>query len=280
MGEVAHPPQQPARDARRAARAPRDLGRAAPVHADAEQPGAAGDDLFQLLDGVELQAHGNAEAVAQRRLQQALPRRCAHQREGRQVDPHGACRGPLADDEVERAVLHRGVEHFLDHGIQAVDLVDEQDVALLQIGQQRGKVARLGDDRPGRGAKAHAQLARDDLRQRRLAKAGGAEEQHMVHRLAPRTGRFDEDAKVVLRCRLPDELVEHLGPQRRIGVLGLAIGREDGVIGHRKRHPPSSASHAPPWSRHLSFAVQSRISTPSSTPPAKTVMMAITVFMP
>jgi hypothetical protein len=30
-----------------------------------------------------------------------------------------------------------------------VDLVDEQDVAVLEIGQQRREVARLGDHRAG-----------------------------------------------------------------------------------------------------------------------------------
>jgi hypothetical protein len=34
--------------------------------------------------------------------------------------------------------------------------------------------------------KVHAQLARHDLRQRRLAKARGTMEQDVIHRLAPR----------------------------------------------------------------------------------------------
>src|SRR3546814_18401845 len=49
-----------------------------------------------------------------------------------------------------------------------VDLVDEQHVAGLQIGEQRGEVAGAHDDRPGRGAEADAELAGDDLRKRRL----------------------------------------------------------------------------------------------------------------
>ena len=65
-----------------------------------------------------------------------------------------------------------------------MDLVDEQDVAVLEIGEQGGEIARLGDHRPGGGAKADAKLARDDLRQRGLAEAGRAEEQHMVERVA------------------------------------------------------------------------------------------------
>ena len=131
-----------------------------------------------------------------------------------------------------RAVLHRRIEHFLDLRVEAVDLVDEQDIAVFQIGQQRGKIARLGDHRPGRGAKAHPQFLGDDLRQRGLAQPRRAEDQHMVHRLAPRLGAFDEHPQVVLRRRLPDEFGEALGPQGRVGVFHLALRGEEGVIGH------------------------------------------------
>ena len=44
MGEVAHPPQQPARDARRTARALRDLVCAIVRHADAEHASATVHD--------------------------------------------------------------------------------------------------------------------------------------------------------------------------------------------------------------------------------------------
>ena len=50
--------------------------------------------------------------------------------------------GPLADHDVELEVLHRRVEDFLDDRAQAVDLVDEQHVVRLQVGEQRREVAR------------------------------------------------------------------------------------------------------------------------------------------
>ena len=46
----------------------------------------------------------------------------------------------LADHHVERVVLHRRVEDLLDRPVQAVDLVDEQDVALVEGGEDRGEV--------------------------------------------------------------------------------------------------------------------------------------------
>ena len=81
MGEVADAAQQPAGDARRAARAPRDLVGAVRRHADAEHAGAAVDDQFELGLGVEIQPHRNAEAVAQRIGEQARARGGADQRE-------------------------------------------------------------------------------------------------------------------------------------------------------------------------------------------------------
>ena len=48
-GEIAHPPEQPPGDARRAARAPGDLVRAVVGKGEADHPGAAGDDALQFL---------------------------------------------------------------------------------------------------------------------------------------------------------------------------------------------------------------------------------------
>src|SRR3546814_16714340 len=59
------------------------------------------------------------------------------------VDADRTRRRPLADDEVERAVFHRGIEDLLDNRIEAVNLVDEQHVMRLEICQQRGQIARL-----------------------------------------------------------------------------------------------------------------------------------------
>ena len=50
-------------------------------------------------------------------------------------------RRPLADDQVELEILHRRIEDLLDRRREPVDLVDEQHVARLQVGQQRGEIA-------------------------------------------------------------------------------------------------------------------------------------------
>ena len=111
-------------------------------------------------------------------------RRRADQREFGEIELDRARRRSLADDEIELKILHRRIEHFLDRGIEPVDFVDEQHVALFEIGEQRGEIAGLGDHRPGGGAEIDAELARHDLRQRRLAQTRRADEQHVIERLA------------------------------------------------------------------------------------------------
>ena len=130
----------------------------------------------------------------------------ADQRELGQIDLDRARRRPLADDQVELEILHRRIEDFLDRRIEPVDLVDEQHVALFEIGEQRREIAGLGDHRAGGGAEIHAELARHDLRERGLAETGRTDEQHVVERLAPRARRLDEDREIRARLLLADEL--------------------------------------------------------------------------
>ncbi len=110
----------------------------------------------------------------------------ADQGERRQVDAHATRRRPLADDEVELEVLHRGIEHLLDRRLQPVDLVDEQHVARLQVGEDGRKVAGALDHRAGGGAETDAEFTRDDLRQGGLTEAGRAMKKNMIKRFAAR----------------------------------------------------------------------------------------------
>ena len=151
-----------------------------------------------------------------------------------EVDLHRTRRRPGADDEVELEVLHRGIKDFLDRRIEAMDLVDEQDVARLEIGELRGEVAGFGDDRSGGRAEIDAELARHDLGERRLAEAGRPDEQHVVERLAARLGRFDEDLQVLARRLLAGEFGQRLRAKRGI-VLGTLFGRDETArrVGHQ-----------------------------------------------
>src|SRR6266851_1680166 len=115
-----------------------------------------------------------------------------------------------------------------------MDLVDEQHVALFEIGEQRGEIAGLRDHGARGGAEADAELARHDLRQRGLAEAGRTDEQHVIERLAALACRLDEDREILARLRLADKLRQELRAQRGIGrILVAALGRRDaGGRGH------------------------------------------------
>ena len=237
MGKVPHTAEQAPGHTRRAARTACNLARALRIDIKPKQARSAGYYKVQLIMRVEVQPHRNAEPVTQRRGQQALPRGCANQRERRQIDPHASGSRPFTNDEVKRAVLHRGIEHFFNDWIKPVDLVDEQHVMRFQIGEQRGEIARLGDHRAGGCAESHPQLICDDLRQSGLAQPGRAEEQRVIHRLAARFRGLYEDFQIIARTLLPDEFAQALRAQRRIGIVSLPLRRMEG---DRVSHLPAS----------------------------------------
>ena len=186
---VAHAAQQAVGDAGRAARAPRQQH--GPVVADRDrQLGRVRVHQSHEVGGlVELQPLHHPEAVAQRGADQRVARRRAHQCEALDLQPHAARPRPLADQQVQREVLHGRVEHLLDGVGQAVHLIDEEHVAVLQRRQQAGQVAGPRDGRPRRGAQVDAHLRRDDARQRRLAQ--------------PRAGRRTADGRAARRAAAP-----------------------------------------------------------------------------
>ena len=95
----------------------------------------------ELVGVVEVEAADEAEPVAQRAGHQPGAGGGADQGEPGQVESDAAGRRALADEDVELEVLHGRVEDLLHRPVQAVDLVDEEDVALLEVGEQGGQVA-------------------------------------------------------------------------------------------------------------------------------------------
>ncbi len=162
--------------------------------------------------------------IAQRRGEQPRPRRGAHQREFRQRDLHRAGRRTLADDEIELVILHGRIEDFLHLRRKAVNLVDEEHVALFEIGEDGGEVAGLRDHRAGGGAEAHPHFARHDLGER--SSCQGRAGRRTAHGRAPhpRAGAWIRPPDW-RGLRLPDEIGEPLRTQGRVGiVLGTGIG--------------------------------------------------------
>src|SRR5690606_1855031 len=161
--EVAHPAKQAAGYAWGAAGAAGNLCRSFVRKREAENARGAPNEGLEFPDGAEIERDRYTEAVAQRCREKAEPGRRGDEGEAGKIDLDGARRGPLADDEVELKVLHGRIEDFLHRRIETVDFVDEEHVALLEVGEQRRQIARLGDYRARGGPEIDAEFARHDL---------------------------------------------------------------------------------------------------------------------
>ncbi len=82
--------------------------------------------------------------------------------------------------------------------------------------------------------KFDAEFARDDLGQRRLAEARGADEQHVVERLAPGARGLDEHAEVPARRFLAGEVGERQRANRGLGVVVALLGSDE-AAGRRRQ---------------------------------------------
>ena len=193
FGVVADAAQQAVGDARSAARTHGDFGGAVLVDGDADDLGGAGDDDAQLVVGVELQAEKDSEARAERRREQAGARGGGDEGEGANLHDVGARGGALADDDVQLVVLQRGVELLFEDGLEAVDFVEEEDLALAQVGEDGGEVSLDLQGGAGGLLEADFKLVGDDGGQRGFAQAGRAEEEDVVESFAARFGGFERD---------------------------------------------------------------------------------------
>jgi hypothetical protein len=112
-----------------------------------------------------------------------------------------------------------------------VDLVDEQHVVGLEVGEQRGQVAGALQHRAGGLAQVDAHLGGDDVGQGGLAQARRAEQQHVVEGLAALPGRLDEDLQLVADLLLAHVIGQALGAQRPLQRLFLVAGALGGSGG-------------------------------------------------
>src|SRR5207244_10232613 len=158
----------------------------------------------------------HAEAVAKGRREEAGPGRRADERERRQIERERASGGALADDDVEPEVLERRVEDLLDRPAQAMDLVHEEDVALVERGQDRRQVALPLEGGSGDRPDPDAELLAQDEGEARLPEARWPDEQHVVERLPPSLCRLERDRELRLHPFLADELVQPPGAGRAL----------------------------------------------------------------
>ena len=127
----------------------------------------------------------DAETRPERCGEQAAARRGSDEREGIKVDLNAPRCGAAINHYVNAIVLHGRIKVFLDHGAQAVDLVDEEDVVGFERGEQARQIAGFVEHGAGRHFESDAQFVGDDVRQCRLAQSGRPVEQRVVERLPP-----------------------------------------------------------------------------------------------
>ena len=106
-----------------------------------------------------------------------------------------------------------------------MDLVDEQHVAVVEVGEDGGEVAGAFERGPAGDPQADVHLGGDDPRQGGLAEAGRTGEEEVVGGLPATARGAEEDLEVLLQPRLADELVEAPGPEGDLLGLLDRIGR-------------------------------------------------------
>src|SRR6266567_1191457 len=209
--KIARAPQQAVGDARRSAAAARDFFGAAFVHLDIQNFRRAVNDDQQIRRLVKIQPVHDAEPRAQRRGNQPRAGRRADQREVPQRKGMNPRARPLSDNQVDAEIFHRGIKHFFDGGLQAVNFVEKENLFLFERSQDRRQVALALQQRPRAGLDRNVQFVGDDLRQRGLAQPGRAVKQHVVQRFAAAARRVDSNLNIFFDALLPDVLVETLG---------------------------------------------------------------------
>ena len=245
LGEVADTFQQPVGDARRASAALSDDLRCRGGQGDLQDASAASQDLLQLRPGVVVEPIRRPEPLPQRAGDAPHARGGPDDRHVLDLQPHGPCARSLAEHHVEREVLHGWIQDLLDDMAEPMDLVDEQDVALAQAGEDRGEIARALDGRSRCGADLCPDLRGDNICKGRLAEARRAVQQDVIDRLGPMACRIEEDGQVLLDALLARELVQAAGPDSGLEreLLRGDLGGADPLDRHDAIPPPRTESN-------------------------------------
>jgi hypothetical protein len=173
-------------------------------------------------------------SAPQRSGEEARARGRGNQGEGFQGHAHRASPGAGADHEIEAEVLEGGIEDLFHLGVEAVDLVDEENLAVVEGGEQGGEIARPFHHRPRRGLDGDAQFVRYYVSERGLAHAGRPEKENVVERFAAVFRGLHGDAQVFDDVLLADVVDEPQRAQRYVEadvIIETGAGDEPGVFG-------------------------------------------------
>jgi hypothetical protein len=97
-----------------------------------------------------------------------------------------------------------------------MNLVDEEHIASLEIGNDGGKVAGTFQGGAAGGLEVGSHLYGKDSGQRCLAQAGRSGEQYVVYRFATLPSGLNQDGQSLFEFLLANEIVHMAGTQRHL----------------------------------------------------------------
>ena len=216
MRIVTHPPQQVARNSRRAPAAAGDLHGAQWLGVHAHQAGTPLDNSLQLRGRVVVESFSNTEAGQQRGTEQATARGGSDEREARKAQANTAGVGPLVDDDVEFEVLHRRIKVLLDGLLKTMNLINEEHIPFGKIGEQTRQVSGFFNGRTAGGTQGSSHGAGQDVGNGGLSKTGRSAQEDMIQRLFAAQRRLDGDLQALLDLGLAGEIGKSSRPQRHL----------------------------------------------------------------
>ena len=111
-----------------------------------------------------------------------------------------------------------------------MNLIDEEDLVLLELGEGSDHVAGPLDGGAGGGLDADAELGGDDVGEGGLAESGRAVEEDVVEGLSALPCGDDGYLKIALNGLLSDVVDESTRPQGVVDVFGLFLGGYDAFL--------------------------------------------------
>ena len=200
-----------------------------------ERSGALHDGR-KIFDRVVVESVGDAESGAKGGTEKARTRSGSNQRKAGKVKANGSGGGALIDDDIDPKIFDGGIEVLFDHFGEAVDFVDEENVALLQSGEETSEVTCFFDGGTGGGADGGVHFGSKNVSERGFAEARGAAEEEVIEGLRAGASGIEEDAESVLEFGLAGEVGQSGGAKGKIdGVAGLGVQLFEGLGGHGKR---------------------------------------------
>ena len=125
-----------------------------------------------------------------------------------------------------------------------MDLIDEQDVAGFEVGDDRCQVPRTIQGRARRATELRTHLGSQDPGERSLAKPGRPREQHVVNGLISPFRRLDQNCQSLLEGLLANEVRHAARPQAGLDrfVFWCGSGYQQALVSHDSPPLPSACS--------------------------------------